>query len=65
MVSASINFKLAMFYLLAALMFRAVGFILKGIFNEASIVLFVSFCTLSAIFLIMSGYKNILHLFTQ
>ena len=50
---AIINIKLSLFYFVAGVMFAVVGFALKGIFKEASIVAFVSFCFYSIVFTVM------------
>jgi len=50
---AIINIKLSLFYLVVGVMFLIVGFVLKGIFKEASIVAFVSFCFYSIVFAVI------------
>jgi hypothetical protein len=50
---AIINIKLSLFYFVAGVMFAVVGFALKGIFKEASIVAFVTLLFFSIVFAVI------------
>jgi hypothetical protein len=64
LVSYDINFKLALFYLVFALLFGAIGFIIRKL-KEPAVICLISFSFYSLIFLIMSLIKILLHLLNK